>query len=611
MHIVQQLKIELLAPAKNIECGIAAINCGADAVYIGAPKFGARVAAGNSISDIEKLIAFAHKYRAKVYVTINTILYDQELEEVEKLIQDLYQKGVDAIIIQDMGILEMNLPPVPLIASTQADNCNLEKVKFFEKIGLHRVILARELSLVQIKEIRANTSIELESFVHGSLCVCYSGRCYLSYAMGGRSANRGECAQPCRLKYNLVDDRGNIIVKNKHLLSLKDLNLSEHLEELLNAGITSFKIEGRLKDVPYVKNTVAYYRKKIDKILDGTSFCKASSGKTNTQFTPDLNKTFNRGYTSYFLYGRGENITSFDTPKSTGESIGIITKVFKNYILIDSDKTLHNGDGICFFPEKDEDLHGTKINKVEGDKIYPDSIDFLRQGLQIFRNFDIEFDTQIRNDNSKRKINVTITIADTESGFTIHATDENEISASVNFTYTKKTAHNKIKMIETIKKQLSKSGDTIFDITEVLIKITTVFFIPISILNSIRRDTLQKLETLRINTNHRNSRVFIPNNVPFPEKKLNYQKNISNQKAIEFYKRHGVEDIEMAFEINNPQNTKNLMTLKHCLKFSLGNCPKFHVQKNITNNEKLYLQGNHKNLNIKFDCDSCELQINI
>lgn len=611
MDIVQQQKIELLAPAKNIECGIAAINCGADAVYIGAPKFGARTAAGNTIPEIEKLIAYAHKYWAKVYITLNTILFDQELEEAEKLIHELYQKGADAIIIQDMGILEMDLPPVPLIASTQTDNTSWQKVKFLEEAGLQRVILARELTLDQIREIRKKTTIEMEAFVHGSLCVCYSGRCYMSYAMGGRSANRGECAQPCRMKYNLVDSEGNIIAKNKHLLSLKDLNLSEHLEELINAGITSFKIEGRLKEITYVKNTVTYYRKKLDKILENTNFCKASSGKANSLFTPDLNKTFNRGYTSYFLHGRGDDITSFDSPKSIGEPIGTISKVFKNYIQIDSEKKLNNGDGVCFFPDTEEDLCGTKINKVEGNKIYPDSIEFMRQGLQIFRNFDIEFDSKLRNDNSKRKIQTGISLTETETGFEIQVKDEDNTSATIAFAFIKKPADDEIKMIETIKKQLAKSGDTIFEITDVLINIPSVFFIPISILNNARRDTLKELETERIKSYQHISKIIIPTNIPYPEKNLSYQNNVSNQKAKEFYKRHGVEELEMAFELTKTQNVKNVMTLKHCLKYAFGICPKYHVLKNNTNKGNLYLQGNKKNMSIEFDCNSCELKINM
>jgi len=302
-------KLELLSPAKDLDCSIAAINCGADAVYIGAPKYGARIAVGNSIEDITALVNYAHKFRAKVYVTVNTILYEEELEEVQKLIHQLYEISVDAIIIQDMGILEMDLPPIPLFASTQAHNYSVDKIKFLEQTGIQRIILARELSLKQIKEIRNNTQVDLEFFIHGALCVCFSGQCYFSYVTTGRSANRGECSQPCRMLYSLEDAEGNTILRDKYLLSLKDLNLSAHLRELIDAGITSFKIEGRLKDISYVRNVTAFYRQKLDEIIaSDNSLSKSSCGKVYSGFTPDINKTFNRGYTDYFISGRKKEI---------------------------------------------------------------------------------------------------------------------------------------------------------------------------------------------------------------------------------------------------------------------------------------------------------------
>ena len=329
---MNQNKIELLSPAKNLETGIAAINCGADAVYIGAPKFGARAAAGNSIADIAKLVLYAHNFFAKVYVTINTLLFDNELEEARKTVDELYLSGVDAIIFQDMALLEMDLPPIPLFASTQTHNYKLERIKFLDQLGINRIILARELSLEQIKEIRQNTSAELEFFVHGALCVCLSGQCYLSHALTGRSANRGECAQPCRMKYTLTDKSGKVIVKDKYLLSLKDLNLSEHLNKLISAGISSFKIEGRLKDAAYVKNITAYYRTLIDDILENkTVYKRASSGKSLFTFSPDPNKTFNRGYTEYFLTDHEKSRANIDTPKSMGEFLGSIKKLTSNF----------------------------------------------------------------------------------------------------------------------------------------------------------------------------------------------------------------------------------------------------------------------------------------
>ncbi|MEQ8225541.1 MAG: peptidase U32 family protein, partial [Candidatus Eremiobacterota bacterium] len=351
-------KIELLSPAKDLECGMAAIKCGADAIYIGAERFGARVSAGNSPEDIKELVSFAHRYFARVYVTLNTILTDKETGQAKELMEKLYETGVDAFIIQDMGFLEMDLPPVPLFASTQCHNNSAEKIRFLEQVGFKRAILARELSLKEIKYIREKTEIELEFFVHGALCVCYSGQCYLSYAIGGRSGNRGDCAQPCRKIYSLVDESGNFIIKDKYLLSLKDLNLSGYIRELVDAGINSFKIEGRLKDINYVKNIVSFYRQKID--LAG--YKKTSSGNISINFTPDPEKTFNRGYTDYFFNGRRKDITSFNTPKSTGKSCGKILKCDKNSFYL-TYHSLKAGDGICFFDDTSI-LRGTSVKKV-------------------------------------------------------------------------------------------------------------------------------------------------------------------------------------------------------------------------------------------------------
>ncbi|MCL1867613.1 MAG: U32 family peptidase, partial [Paludibacter sp.] len=382
-------KIELLSPAKNLECALAAINCGADAVYIGAVAFGARAAAGNSIADIEKLTNYAHKFCAKVYLTLNTILTDNELRDAEKLSWQVYDAGVDALIIQDMGLLMCDLPPLPLHASTQTDNRTLEKVQFLQQNGFSRVVLARELSLRQIADIKKNTNIELEVFVGGALCVSYSGQCYISAAACGRSANCGQCAQYCRLSYDLVDGKGNKILKNKYLLSLKDLDLSQNLPDLIKSGVSSLKIEGRLKSVDYVKNTTAFYRKKLDEIFEKDSnFCAASSGKTRLFFSPDLEKTFRRSATTYFINGRQNSMIQANTPKSTGEYLGKITFVSNNYFQIKTEKKLNNGDGLCFFTQNDE-LQGFRINKTENNKIFPQQMPDLSVGTQIFRNQDI------------------------------------------------------------------------------------------------------------------------------------------------------------------------------------------------------------------------------
>lgn len=600
--------IELLAPAKDMDHGIAAINCGADAVYIGAPKFGARAAAGNPVNDIEKLCKFSHKYKVRVYAAMNTILYDNELEEAETLIRLLFEAGVDGIIIQDMGILEMNLPPVPLIASTQVHNTSWQKIKFLEDVGFQRVILARELTIDQIREIREKTNIGLEAFIHGSLCVSYSGQCYLSRALGGRSGNRGECAQPCRMKYNLADDENNILIKDKHLLSLKDLNLSAHLQEMIGSGITSFKIEGRLKDIVYVKNTVAFYRNEIDRLLSGTGMKKTSSGRGETHFIPDLDKTFNRGYTSYFIHGRGEGITAFDSPKSTGEYLGEVTSLKKNSFNINSEKEINNGDGICFYDSKNKELHGTNVNRAEGCLVFPGSMAYLEMGTKIYRNYDIAFEASVRNDNPTRKIAVTVSFQANENGFILNATDEDNITAQIGFGYKAAASDNPGKAIKNIQSCLMKSGGTIFSVTEVTFITGEVFFIPISFLNAARRKLLETLEKNRERGYTRESSALVLNTVPFPDKDITYPGNIANRKAGRFYERHGAKVLEMAYELSGAGNIA-VMRMKHCIKFSIGECPKYHGKKTSITGKQLYLKDDRKSLKIEFDCNSCVVKI--
>jgi collagenase-like PrtC family protease len=383
--------IELLAPAKDLESGRAAINHGADAVYVGAPKFGARSAAGNSLDDIAKLIQYAHRYWAKVYVALNTILFDDELDEAQTIIRSISEAGADALIIQDMGLLELDLPPLPLFASTQTHNYSLKKIQFLEKVGFQRIILARELSLKQLKEIRANTRVELELFIHGALCVSFSGQCYMSQAIQGRSANRGVCAQMCRLPYTLTDNLGQVLENEKYLLSLKDLNLSEYLRDLIDTGISSFKIEGRLKDINYVKNITAFYRQRIDEILEtDSSLSSASSGRTIAEFQPDPSRTFNRGFTDHFFRRRNKDILSSQTPKSVGACLGTVGKIRRDHFLLETTEALHNGDGICFFDQQ-ELLCGTNINKVEINKIYPSELKGIEEGTMIYRNYDHQF----------------------------------------------------------------------------------------------------------------------------------------------------------------------------------------------------------------------------
>ena len=431
--MIKQRKIELLAPAKNLECGIAAIDHGADAVYIGAPRFGARAAAGNSLEDIEALVKHAHLYRARIYVALNTILKDEELPETEKLIWDLWRIGVDALIVQDMGILSLNLPPIPLHASTQMDNRHVEKVKFLAEAGFKQIVLARELSLEQIRKIHeAVPQTPLEIFVHGALCVSYSGQCYVSEHCFGRSANRGACAQFCRLAFDMVDADGKTIMQNKHLLSLKDLNQSEELEKLLDAGASSFKIEGRLKDVAYVKNVTAYYRKRLDEIFKRRrEYIRASSGEVKLAFKPQLDKSFTRGFTNYFLFERNKDIFSFDTPKSLGEEMGYVKEIRGNYIIVAGVKPFNNGDGICYLDERGK-LKGLRINRVENNKLFPaGEMPRIKQRTVLYRNFDQEFEKLMQRDSAERKLRVVLRLEENQFGFTLTLTDEDDYQVSV------------------------------------------------------------------------------------------------------------------------------------------------------------------------------------
>ena len=603
-------KIELLAPAKNLESGITAINYGADAVYIGASKFGARVAAGNSLADIKKLSDYAHKYNSKVYVTINTILFDNELDEVEKAIHQLYNEGIDAVIIQDMGILEMNLPPIPIFASTQTNNYTWQKIKFLEDIGIQRVILARELSLPQIKEIKAHTNVDLEFFVHGALCVSFSGQCYFSHAIDKGSANRGACAQACRAYYSLIDNSGKMLIKNKHLLSLKDLNLSNHINDLMDAGISSFKIEGRLKDIDYVKNITSHYRKQIDQALakrDG--FKKSSSGKVYFDFTSDPEKTFNRGYTNYFIKNRNKDIVSINTQKSLGKPVGKVKSISDNYtyFMLDSTEKLINGDGICFF-DKQEILQGTKINKTDNNKIYPSSFDNIEIDTEIFRNFDAGFTKQLSSSKTERKISASISITENENGISINAIDEDENKIQWSYKKTKETARNPDKALENINKQLSKSGDSIFKIKELTVNLKTPLFFPISELNELRRKTLTLLEDERLKNYTRESFQITKNETPYPEKPIDYKGNVLNKNAVQFYKRHGAEITEKAFEIQTDFTGKEIMTTRHCIKYQMGACEKYEkTPRKIS--EPLYIQDNNRKYKLEFDCANCVMKV--
>ena len=621
-NMMKQRKIELLAPAKNLECGIEAVNHGADAVYIGAPKFGARAAAVNSLEDIAALVAYAHLYNVRIYVTVNTILKEEELAETEKMIWELYRIGVDALIVQDMGITRLNLPPIPLHGSTQMDNRTPEKVRFLADAGFRQVVLARELSLQEIRRIHeACPETPLEVFVHGALCVSYSGQCYVSQACFGRSANRGECAQFCRLPFSLVDADGKTIVRDKHLLSLKDLNQSEVLEDLLDAGASSLKIEGRLKDVSYVKNVTAAYRSKLDAIFARRKeYVRASSGTCRFDFTPQLDKSFSRGFTHYFLQGRDREISSFDTPKSLGEEMGTMKEQRGNYLTVAGVKPFHNGDGVCFLDEQGR-LQGFRINRVDGNKLYPaGDVPRIKPRTRLFRNFDQEFERILARKSADRKIGVGWELADTSSGFALTVADEDGNRITLSFPYPKELA--RTPQPENLRTQLGKLGNTPFEVMPlggtdspsattapaIAINLSQNWFIPASVIADWRRQAIDKLTAARRITYRRELHVWKPTRHRFPATSLTYLGNVMNTAARSFYQAHGVASVEPAYEKQAVPEAV-LMFCKHCLRYSMGWCPT-HQKGHSPYREPYYLVGTDgKRFRLTFDCKNCQMKV--
>ena len=605
--MIKQRPIELLAPAKNLECGIEAINHGADAVYIGAPRFGARAAAGNTIEDIKALVDYAHIYNVRIYVTVNTILYDEELPETEKMIWELYRAGVDALIIQDMGITRLNLPPIALHGSTQMDNRTPEKVKFLSDIGFRQVVLARELSLEEIKKIHDTCpDTLLEVFVHGALCVSYSGQCYVSQACYGRSANRGECAQFCRLAFDLVDSNGKTIEQNKHLLSLKDMNQSDNLEALLDAGATSLKIEGRLKDVSYVKNVTAYYRQKLDAIFKyRKEYVRASSGTVKTTFTPQLDKSFSRGFTDYFLRGRNPGIFSFSTPKSLGEEVGTVKEIRGNYFTVAGVKSFNNGDGLCYIDENGR-LQGFRVNRVENNKLFPQDMPRLKPKMRLYRNFDQEFEKQMQKKSAERKIDVDICLAENSFGFTLSLTDEDDNSVSITLQRAKE--HARTPQTDNLKNQLGKLGNTPFEAKNISIDFSDNWFIPSSELSELRRNAVEKLlEARKINYNREVFRMK-ESKAKFPVGTLTYLGNVMNSSAAEFYKNHGVLKVMPAFEKEPPKDAV-LMFCKHCIRYSMGWCPVHHKVRSPFREPYYLVSSDGRRFRLEFDCKQCQMKV--
>jgi len=612
--------LELLAPAKNMAFGKAAVNHGADAVYIGPERFGARAAAGNSVADIEALCNYAHRYFARVYVAFNTLLFDHELEPARRLIQQLYHAGVDALIIQDMGLLEMDLPPVPLFASTQTDNRTPEKVRFLEQSGFSRVILARELSLSAVKQIRDATSVDLEAFVHGALCVCYSGQCYMSAAIGGRSANRGACGQPCRLSWRLEDKAGKILCEHKHLLSLRDMNRSDFLADLVRAGISSFKIEGRLKDLDYVKNITGFYRQKLDTLIKaGTPYTRASSGRTRFFFTSEPSKTFNRGFTDYFLSGSPAGpIDAFDTPKSVGELLGRVKQIKNQTLVLDRPHDLRAGDGICF-PGTSGRCKGFYVNRVdEHQNVFPSGKTRilkkdLPQGTRVFRNHDLGFSRLMAGKTARRTIALDMRFREHPRGFELTCTDEDSIRARALLSTPGEPARNPDTARAAIEKQLGKLGNTCFELNRLEI-LSKPVFLPAADLNRLRRDLVDNLDRNRLKAHARP--VPGPGTVPVPfyQTRLDFRANAANHLAVRFYKKRGVESIDPAFECAPPGPGVPVMTTKHCICRSLGWCSGRTEQGRAGSPARpysgpLFLIHGKQRFQVVFNCRECEMQI--
>ena len=603
-------KIELLAPARDAATAIEAIKHGADAVYIGATSHGARSAAGNSLEDIAKVVDFAHQFNVKVYVTINTIIYNDEIGTVEQLIHKLYRIGVDALIVQDMGILRMNIPPIALHASTQCDTRDANNAKFLEQVGFSQIVLARELSFEEIAKIHDNVNVPLEVFVHGALCVSYSGDCQASWVATGRSANRGECSQMCRLPYNLVNKNGKVLESNKYLLSLRDLNRSTDIESLLEAGVSSFKIEGRLKDVGYVKNTVTAYRKAIDVVLDKypEKYQRASIGKSTISFTPCLSKSFNRGFTRYFSdsYSATNSMASFFTPKSIGEPVARVKSVKPggSIIIKELSTELHNGDGLAFLDEN-MSFKGFRLNRIDKNTLFPASKLFIKNDTTIYRNKDKQWDDELARNTASRAIDIEMTLRVAKNILILDISDQrgNTITASVPI----ELQQAKTPQLEARRRVLEKVGETIYNVVSIN-DIAGDIFIPASILTVLRRNAIEKLDIaqrLRYQYDYRLAENKSANS-PMGST-LSYHDNVSNRLAQQFYNEHGVTTINPALEVRQPQQELTVMTTRYCLRREMGYCLKTSNSKKLPS--PLFIESGSNRFRLDFDCKNCQMKV--
>ena len=616
-------QIELLSPARDADIGIEAINHGADAVYIGGPGFGARKSADNSVADIARLVDYAHRFHARIFVTLNTILRDDELEPARQMIWQMADAGVDALIIQDMGLLELDLPNIELHASTQCDIRTPEKARFLQDVGFSQLVLARELDLGQIAAIRAATEVPLEFFVHGALCVAYSGQCFISEAHTGRSANRGECNQACRLPYQVLDAAGGVIAHDKHVLSLKDNNQSANLAALVATGIRSFKIEGRYKDMGYVKNITAHYRQLLDAILEERNdLSPASSGTSQFFFTPDPDQNFNRAASDYFVQGRREDIGAFDSPKNPGLPVGYVSQINAHSVELESTALLNNGDGLCYFDLQNE-LVGMAINTAEriNDthwRVVPkdpiSSLRHLRVGTAINRNRDMNWQRLMDKKSAERRVDVAMLLEETADGLALSLIDEDHCAVTVQQPIEKAAPNDVARAEASLREHLSKLGATMFHLTELQLNLSQPWFVPASILNALRREAIAALETARkaaLPLLPRKAAIEPP--VPYPQDSLSYLANVFNHKAHDFYAKHGVKVIDAAFESHEEEGEVSLMITKHCVRYSLSLCPK--QTRGVTGvhgtikAEPLMLMNGSEKLKLVFDCKPCEMHV--
>ena len=630
-------QLELLAPARDAAIGIEAVNHGADAVYIGGPSFGARTSADNSVQDIARLAAYAHRFNSRIFVTMNTILRDDELEPARQLAWQLYDAGVDALIIQDMGLLEIDLPPIQLHASTQTDIRTPEKARFLQDAGLSQIVLARELTLQQIAAIDAALGPKdealnpgraiLEFFVHGALCVAYSGQCFISHAHTGRSANRGDCSQACRLPYEVKDSQGRIVAHDKHVLSMKDNNQSNNLREIIDAGVRSFKIEGRYKDMAYVKNITAHYRVLLDEILqERPELARASSGECTFHFQPDPNQNFNREFTDYFVQGRKEDIGAFDTPKNPGRPIGFVTATGPNFVELQTDDpatVIHNGDGLCYL-DLQKELVGLQINRAEATgkrglwRVFPKDpmpgFKDLRKGVQVNRNRDMDWVRGLEKKSAERRIGAWLALDETADGLKLTITDEDGHSGAAALPGPLQDAKDPSQADTKLREGLSRLGDTLFQPLDVALNLKGPRFVPASQLNSLRREAVEHLEAARAAAWHRLPRAApVEPPVHYPEDTLTYLANVFNHKARDFYAKHGVKVIAAAYESHEEEGEVSLMITKHCVRFSLSLCPKqakgvTGVQGTVKAEPMQLINGKEK-LTLRFDCKPCEMHV--